>query len=129
MAAHAFNADFWIAVATIAPILALANTVTITTVARNYLERADAEQKADVRRGREAKPINLYGWTRRYWLAYANYLLQTVVTISALVILQYRKAVLSPWIITVAIGVSLLLIAAQALYASTDSETTWRARR
>jgi len=48
MPAHAFNADYWTAVATVAPVLALANTMTMVSVGRTYLERKAAEQRAEL---------------------------------------------------------------------------------
>jgi len=61
MAIDTFNADFWSAVAAIAPVLALANTVTMVSVGRTYLDRKAAEQRSELRYGEEARPINIYG--------------------------------------------------------------------
>lgn len=107
----------------------LANTVTITSAARNYLERSAAEQKAEGRFGGEVRPINLYGWRGRFRQAYLNFALQTAVTLCALLSLQERQGLVSPWIVTVAIACSFVLIASQAARAMQDSVAIWRARR
>jgi hypothetical protein len=92
MSSAAFNADYWIAVAAIAPVLALANTVTLASVGRAYLERKAAEQDFEARGGEEARPINPYGWQSRRARALVNYVLQAIVTTAALVSLAYQRA-------------------------------------
>lgn len=129
MPALAFNADYWVAVAAAAPVLALANTVTLTSVARAYLDLAAARQRQMISFGEEAAPINTDGWLPGHRLAYANFLAQAVVLVVALVSLQRRAALVSPWLTTAVIGASLLLIGAQASRTGRDRAMKWRYER
>jgi hypothetical protein len=84
MAIDIFNADYWAAVAAVAPVLALANTVTMVSVGRTYLDRKAAEQRPELRWGEEARPNNINGWRRRQGIAVFNYVLQAIATAAAL---------------------------------------------
>ena len=129
MPTAAFNADYWTAVATIAPVLALANTVTMTSAGRTYLERKAAEQEFELRGGQEARPINIDAWRRRRRIALVTYLLQAVVTTIALLSLADRRELVWPLLVTGLVVVSLVLIAAQAIRAGEDAVVRWMASR
>ena len=129
MPTAAFNADYWTAVATIAPVLALANTVTMTSAGRAYLERKAAEQEFELRAGQEARPINIYAWRRRRRIALVTYVLQAIVTTIALLSLADRRELVWPLLVTGLVVVSLVLIAAQATRAGEDAVARWMASR
>jgi hypothetical protein len=130
VSASAFNADYWIAAAAAtAPVLALASTVALTGVARIFLEIAAARQRQVASFGKEAAPINIYGWLPGHRLTYAKFLAQAVVLVVALISLQRRAALVSPWITTAAIGASLLLVGAQASRAGRGGAAKWRYER
>ena len=130
MPTDAFNADYWIAVAAITPVLALANTVTIRGVGRGYLDRKAAEQKSEGRTGEEARPINIDGWRWRRGTAMFNYVLQVIATAAALFSLAARHELAwSVWLVAVLVVASLALIAWQALNAGNDAVAEWMAKR
>jgi hypothetical protein len=129
MPTAAFNADYWTAVAAIAPVLALTNTVTMTSAGRAYLERKAAEQEFELRGGQEARPINIYAWRRRRRMALVTYALQAIVTTIALLSLADRRALVWALLVTGLVVVSLVLIAAQAIRAGEDAVARWMANR
>jgi hypothetical protein len=111
MAHEAFNADYWIAIAAAAPVLALANTVTLTNWSRTYLEYHEARAAWEAELTGERRPLPLHRASRGRWLAYGNFGLQVVVTFFALVSLQNRAASVPPWVTTVGILLSLGMVA------------------
>jgi hypothetical protein len=129
MPTDAFNADYWLAVAAIAPVLALANSVTMVSVGRTYLERKAAEQRSELRTGEEARPINIYGWRRRRGIALFNYALQAIVTAAALFSLADRHELVWSWLVAGLAIVSLLLVAWQAVRAGEDAVAEWMVNR
>jgi hypothetical protein len=129
VSAHVFNADYWIALTAIGPVLALANTVSIVGIGRTYLERAEAEQKLELRYGDEARPINLSAWTGRYWRAYSNFGVQMLTTFVALLCLEYRRDLVPPAITTLAVLASFVLLGVQAAQAGRDNVAMWMAKR
>jgi hypothetical protein len=120
---------YWIAVTTVGPVLALANTVTITSIGRTYLELAVAEQRAELALGREARPINPLGFSRTYNLAWLNFGIQACLTCAALWSLQTRQDAVPPKAATLAVLVSLLLVGWQTADASRKAILKWRAER
>jgi hypothetical protein len=128
MTPDAFNADYWTAVAAVAPVLALANTVTMVSVGRTYLERKATEQRS-VLQTEEAAPINIYGWRWRRRIALFNYLLQAIATTAALFSLADRHELVWSSLVAGLVVVSLVLIAWQAIGAGEDSVAEWKAKR
>lgn len=96
MPTQAFNADYWTAIAAVGPVLALANTVTIASMGRSYLELAAAEQRAEITSGREARPISPDGFSRTYNLAWLNFGIQACLTFTALWSWHGRQDTLPP---------------------------------
>ena len=83
MPIDAFNADYWTAVAAIAPVFALANTVTMVSVGRHLPRTQGRRATARTAGSEEARPINIYGWPRRRMVALFNYVLQAIATAAA----------------------------------------------
>jgi hypothetical protein len=124
-----FNADYWVAVAAAAPVLALANTVTLTSWGHSYLDRLYAEQDDVAETVGELRPVPSYRWRNGPRLARINFVAQVVVTLVALVSLQYKVNELPPSVIDVAISGSMLLIAEVATKAGQDRVRAMLARR
>jgi hypothetical protein len=83
MAAEQFNHEFWVAVATAAPVIGLASAVTADQVVRRY----EREQE---RKGRDSTPAPA-AKDPVSWIAYSNIGLQTVALGFALLSLSDRR--------------------------------------
>jgi hypothetical protein len=125
----AFNADYWVAVATAAPVLALANTVTLTSWGHSYLDRLYAGQDDVAENYGELRPVPVYRWKNGSRWARINFGAQIIVTLAALVSLQYKVNELPPWVIDVAITGSMAAIAEIATRAGQDRVRAMLARR
>jgi len=93
----AYSADFWVAIATIAPVLALANTVLIGTYAGPPISAP-----------REITRIE--PWL--YRLSLANYLVQALTCVAALISLQRGHNAVAPTAVVVVAGCGMVLIGA-----------------
>jgi hypothetical protein len=113
MSSAAFNADYWTAIATIAPVLALANTVAMAAVARAY--RLPDDYREEVR-SHVGSGISHYVRRKGRSIALVNYVLQAIVTTAALVSLADQHEL--SWLPAPIIGlvvVSFALIAWQTI--------------
>lgn len=83
------SADYWIAIAAAAPVLALANTVMLANWSRNYLEYIEAKAACDAELTGESRTLPLHMATRGRRIAGFNFALQVFVTVIALLSLQH----------------------------------------
>jgi hypothetical protein len=125
MAHEVFNTDYWVAVAAAGPVLALANTVTLTNYSRNYLEYLEARAAREAEYTGERRPLNLDRASRGLRFAYVNFWVQVFVLAIALVSLQERTPLVSPWITTAVISLSLGMVATIALAVGEHRKETY----
>ena len=129
MSADGFNADYWIGVVTVAPVLALANTVTLTAWGRAFLERAYAEQDERAATTGERRPVAWYRWRLGEQVARYNFIVLSLVTLLALNSLLWKRALIPPLAIASVLPISMLLIGVSASSIGELSVATLLAKR
>jgi hypothetical protein len=112
MVDQAYHSDLWIAVAAAAPVIALANTVAISSMSRGRYERY-ATRWVGTRSKLKLLRLRL-AWSWAFWLSILNYVLQITLFSQALSSLANEKDTASPSNIAdwATIGLVIILVVA-----------------